>query len=76
MAMVSGPTPPGTGVIDPATSATLGCTSPISVEPFLAKAASRLASPAKNLANSAGSVKVTVTAGGTLKADQAGALAF
>ena len=28
MPMVSGPTPPGTGVMAPATSATSGCTSP------------------------------------------------
>jgi|SRR5690242_13828804 len=35
MAMVSGPTPPGTGVIAPATFATAGWTSPISVDPFL-----------------------------------------
>src|ERR1700735_3780758 len=34
MAIVSGPTPPGDGVIAPATSATSGCTSPISADPF------------------------------------------
>src|SRR5580704_14355398 len=34
MAIVSGPTPPGTGVIAPATSAAAGCTSPTSTEPF------------------------------------------
>src|SRR5712692_1235618 len=34
MAMVSGPTPPGTGVIAPATSATSGWTSPTSTNPF------------------------------------------
>ena len=38
IAMVSGPTPPGTGVMAPATSATSGCTSPTSVDPFFAKA--------------------------------------
>src|SRR5258708_2927052 len=36
MAMVSGPPPPGTGVMSPATSATRGSTSPTSVEPFSA----------------------------------------
>ena len=33
IAIVSGPTPPGTGVIAPATSATSGCTSPTSTDP-------------------------------------------
>ena len=32
--MVNGPTPPGTGVRAPATSATSGCTSPTSTDPF------------------------------------------
>ena len=36
IAMVSGPTPPGTGVSAPATSATAGCTSPTATEPFAA----------------------------------------
>src|SRR5208282_4607371 len=58
MAMVSGPTPPGTGVMAPATSATLGCTSPIRVEPLAAKSRSRFSLPAKNFWNSAGSVTV------------------
>src|SRR5579872_133397 len=58
IAMVSGPTPPGTGVSAPATSATSGCTSPISVDPFLRNVSSRLEFPAKNLWNSAGSVTV------------------
>ncbi len=35
MATVSGPTPPGTGVIAPATSSTSGCTSPTSTLPFV-----------------------------------------
>ena len=48
MAMVRGPTPPGTGVIAPATSAALGCASPTSVDPFVRKLSSRLALPAKN----------------------------
>src|ERR1035437_5486850 len=56
IAMVSGPTPPGTGVRAPTIAATSGCTSPISVEPFLRKASSRFASPAKKRWNSAGSV--------------------
>ena len=37
MAMVRGPTPPGTGVNAPATSATSGCTSPTSVKSFRAE---------------------------------------
>ena len=36
--MVSGPTPPGTGVSAPATSSTLGCTSPTSIVPFVREA--------------------------------------
>src|SRR5215471_21592545 len=60
MAMVNGPTPPGTGVIAPATSATCGSTSPISVEPFSANDFSRAASPAKNLSNSARDVILLV----------------
>src|SRR5205807_5131634 len=44
MAMVRGPTPPGTGVIAPATSATSGCTSPTSVDPFFANSSARLGS--------------------------------
>ncbi len=40
-AIVSGPTPPGTGEIAPATSATDGCTSPITVDPFLSNNAMR-----------------------------------
>ena len=35
IAIVSGPTPPGTGVSAPATAATSGCTSPTSTEPRL-----------------------------------------
>jgi hypothetical protein len=54
MAMVSGPTPPGTGVIAPAISATSGCTSPTSVDPFVRNDSSRLAFPAKRRANSTG----------------------
>src|SRR5579871_2424538 len=53
IAMVNGPTPPGTGVIAPATSATLGSTSPTSVEPFSENDFSRAALPAKNFSNSA-----------------------
>ena len=41
MAIVSGPTPPGTGVMAPATSATSGWTSPTSTEPFRSKSARR-----------------------------------
>src|SRR6185312_8762455 len=48
MAMVSGPTPPGTGVMAPATSATRGCTSPTSVEPLAANCSSRFGSFGKN----------------------------
>ncbi len=47
MAMVSGPTPPGTGVYAPASSNARGCTSPTIVEPRFRKAASRFALPAK-----------------------------
>src|ERR1700722_15483171 len=46
MAMVSGPTPPGTGVSAPATSATSGCTSPINVDPFFRNVSSLFAFPA------------------------------
>ena len=35
IAIVSGPTPPGTGVSAPAVAATSGCTSPTSTEPRL-----------------------------------------
>jgi hypothetical protein len=41
IAIVSGPTPPGTGVKAPAFSATSGCTSPTSTEPFLLNTARR-----------------------------------
>src|SRR5947209_2620523 len=47
MAMVSGPTPPGTGVMAPATSATLGWTSPTRVEPFALNSSSRFGSSPK-----------------------------
>src|SRR5262249_25410294 len=56
MAIVNGPTPPGTGVMAPATSAARGSTSPTSVEPFSANAFWRAASPEKNLSNSLWSV--------------------
>ena len=56
MAMVSGPTPPGTGVMAPAISATCGSTSPIRVEPFSANVFSRFSLPLKNFSNSARSV--------------------
>src|SRR5258706_12039281 len=41
IAIVSGPTPPGTGVSAPATSATFGCTSPTTIEPRRLKSARR-----------------------------------
>src|SRR5688572_385113 len=41
IAMVSGPTPPGTGVRAPATSPTSGCTSPTSTEPLRSKSPRR-----------------------------------
>ena len=41
IAIVSGPTPPGTGVSAPATSATPGCTSPTTMDPRRSKSASR-----------------------------------
>ncbi len=40
--MVSGPTPPGTGVYAPASSNAFGCTSPTIVDPRLAKVACAL----------------------------------
>ena len=40
--MVRGPTPPGTGVSAPATSATAGCTSPTTTDPRRAKSAWRV----------------------------------
>ena len=47
IAIVKGPTPPGTGVSAPATHATSGCTSPVTTDPRLSKAASFL-EPAPN----------------------------
>src|SRR5439155_25211600 len=41
IATVSGPTPPGTGVSAPASSATAGCTSPTTTEPRRSKSWSR-----------------------------------
>src|SRR5205823_8078615 len=41
IAIVNGPTPPGTGVSAPATSATFGWTSPTTREPRFSNAASR-----------------------------------
>src|SRR5262245_2764822 len=41
IAIVSGPTPPGTGDNAPATSATSGCTSPTRIEPRLANVSRR-----------------------------------
>src|SRR5712691_13336003 len=43
IAIVSGPTPPGTGVMAPAISATSGCTSPTRTDPFARNVSSRLA---------------------------------
>ena len=43
-AIVSGPTPPGTGVSAPATSATSGCTSPTTTAPRLLEVAHAVAS--------------------------------
>ena len=42
IAIVSGPTPPGTGVSAPATSATAGCTSPTTSEPRFVEASRRV----------------------------------
>jgi hypothetical protein len=41
IAMVNGPTPPGTGVMAPAISATSGWTSPTKVEPLAKNVSSR-----------------------------------
>src|SRR5215475_2459084 len=41
IAIVSGPTPPGTGESAPATSATFGCTSPTTSEPRFSKVSHR-----------------------------------
>src|SRR5690242_15069128 len=52
IAMVSGPTPPGTGVYAPARPATSsGCTSPTSSVPFLSKEASFSAAPGRPAGN-------------------------
>src|SRR5215203_1246043 len=48
IAIVSGPTPPGTGVSAPATSTTDGCTSPTTSDPRLSNAAS-LGEPAPKI---------------------------
>src|SRR5277367_6060971 len=56
MAMVSGPTPPGTGVSAPATLATSGCTSPTSAVPFSRKAARRSGKCAKKFSACAASL--------------------
>src|SRR5690606_22346494 len=55
-AMVRGPTPPGTGVSAPATSATAGCTSPTTRAPRLSKAARRGESGGKSCSTVARSV--------------------
>ena len=47
IAIVSGPTPPGTGVYAPETAYAAGCTSPISVEPFARNNSSRRVLPLK-----------------------------
>ena len=56
IAIVSGPTPPGTGVSAPATSATSGCTSPTSDRALRRTLAAADARPGTALAASAGSV--------------------
>src|SRR6266852_568284 len=57
MAMVSGPTPPGTGVIAPATPATSGWTSPTRVEPLMRNCSRR----SGKLANRRSASAVSVT---------------
>src|SRR5262249_51940451 len=56
IAIVRGPTPPGTGVYAPATSNAFGCTSPTMVDPRFRKFSARLPFPAKNFSNSSLSV--------------------
>src|SRR5262249_6472928 len=56
IAIVNGPTPPGTGVRAPATSSTLGCTSPITREPRFSKAVRRLCPGSNHSAISAASL--------------------
>ena len=54
IAIVSAPTPPGTGVYAPDTANAAGSTSPTTVEPRLANVRCPTASPGKNSATSAG----------------------